>query len=201
MRFRCAWKAVGQRARRLLLPAAIAATSASSTAKPAPKPQDILYQLTERPARSQSFAPLYARPSFWFAQIVPFIALLGFVGWKIRQLRLENREAQRAAALHQEAAELMRKLRRDDGSPQEYFSQASRAVQVKTALARDVDPNAVDAETAASTFRLDEKSREQLCRLFERSDEVRYSGTRNGMEVISPENRRQVLDLIESLRT
>jgi hypothetical protein len=177
---------------------AASATPAPPATKPTPKQEDILYQLTERPARAESFTPLYARPSFWLAQIVPLLGLLGFVGWKIRQSRLDNREAQRTAALQHEAAELMRNLRRSSGSSQEYFAQASRAVQVKAALLRNVDPNLIDAETAAATFQLDETSRQQLKKLFERSDEVRYSGARNGN--ISTENRREVLALLESLR-
>jgi hypothetical protein len=176
-------------------------TPATVAAKATPKPPDILYQLTERPARAQSFRPLYARPNFWLAQIAPLLALLGFVGWKIRQARLDNREAQRIAALHHESAELMRKLRSEDASPQEYYSQASRAVRVKTALARNVDPNTVDVEAAAAAFQLDDHSREQLRRLFERSDELRYSGAGNGVETVSPEHRREVFDLIEHLRT
>ena len=132
---------------------------------------------------------------------VPLLALLGLIGWKATQARRENREAQRIAALRHEAAELMRKLRRNDSSPQEYFSQASRAVRVKTALARNIDPNAVDAETAATAFELDENERGQLRRLFERSDELRYGGAHNGAETISPESRHEVLDLLENLRT
>ncbi|HEV3148469.1 MAG TPA: BatD family protein [Chthoniobacterales bacterium] len=177
-----------------------AATMVAS-AKPSPKPQDILYQLTQRPNVAQSFTPLYAQPLFWTAQFVPLFALLGLIGWKATQARRENREAQRITALQHEVAELMRKLRRDDSSPQEYFSQASRAVRVKTALARNIDPNAVDAETAATVFDLDENERTQLHRLFERSDELRYSGAHNGAETISPESRREVLDLLENLRT
>ena len=177
------------------------ATTVAASVKPSPKPQDILYQLTERPKVAQSFTPLYARPLFWTAQFVPLLALLGLIGWKATQLRRQNREAQRIAALQHEAAELMRKLRRDDSSPQEYFSQASRAVRVKTALARNIDPNAVDAETAATAFDLDENERTQLRRLFERSDELRYSGAHNGADTVSPESRREVLDLLESLRT
>jgi len=177
------------------------AAPATGAAKPSPKPPDILYQLTERPARAQSFTPLYARPIFWTAQIAPLLALVGFVGWKLRLARLDNREAQRIAALQQESTELLRKLRRTESSPQEYFADASRAVRVKTALAKNVDPNTVDSETAAVVFQLDENLREQLRRLFERSDELRYSGAHNGMERISPENRREVLELIENLRT
>src|SRR6266481_4353332 len=177
------------------------AATVAASAKPSPKPQDILYQLTERPKVAQSFTPLYARPLFWTAQFIPLLALLGLIGWKATQAHRENREAQRIAALQHEAAELMRKLRRNDSSPQEYFSQASRAVRVKTALARNIDPNAVDAETAATAFDLDENERTQLRRLFERSDELRYSGAHNGAETISPESRREVLDLLENLRT
>jgi hypothetical protein len=183
-------------------PAAAASQPAPSTmpaaAGAAAAKQDILYQLNER-GRMQSFTPLYARPIFWTAQLIPLLALLGFAGWKIRQARIDNREARRIAALHHEAAELMRKLRRNDVSPREYYAEASRVVRVKAALARNVDPNTVDAETAADTFGLSADSREQLRRLFEQSDEFQYSGAHNGSERISPENRRDVLELVEHL--
>jgi hypothetical protein len=174
-------------------------TPATVAPKASPKPQDILYQLAER-GRAQTFAPLFARPIFWAVQIVPFIALLGFIGWKIRQSRLDNREARRIAALQQESVDLLRRLRRGELSPQEYFSDASRAVRVKTALARNVDPSAVDAEMAATAFALDENSRAQLRRLFDRNDELRYSGRPNGAGTVLPEDREEVLQLIESLR-
>ena len=183
-------------------PAAAASQPAPSTmpaaAGAAAAKQDILYQLNER-GRMQSFTPLYARPIFWTAQLIPLLALLGFAGWKIRQARIDNREARRIAALHHEAAELMRKLRRNDVSPREYYAEASRVVRVKAALARNVDPNTVDAETAADTFGLSADSRERLRRLFEQSDEFQYSGAHNGSERISPENRRDVLELVEHL--
>jgi hypothetical protein len=192
------------------LPSASAAASPQVSALPAAavtpklpaKPQDILYQLNDF-GRAQTFTPLYMRPVFWMTQLVALLALIGFAGWKLRQIKIDNREAQRIAALQHEAADLMRKLRRNDGSPQEYFSQASRAVQVKTALvsrSRGIDPNIVDLEVATKTFRLDESSREQLRKLFARSDELRYSGATNGAETISAQDRDEVLDLIESLR-
>jgi hypothetical protein len=58
----------------------------------------------------------------------------------------------------------------------------------------------VDAETVADTFTLNSDSRDQLRRLFEQSDEWQYSGTHNGPERISPENRREVLELLEHLK-
>jgi hypothetical protein len=167
------------------------------------KPQDILYQLTDRPARAESFAPLYTRPIFWTAQLFPLLALIGFAGLKIRRARIDNREARRIAALQHEAAELMHKLRRNAASPREYYAEASRVVRVKTALASgggEIDPNVVDAETAADTFKLNSDSRDQLRRLFEQSDEWQYSGAHNGPATISPENRREVLELIENLK-
>jgi hypothetical protein len=167
------------------------------------KPQDILYQLTEPSRTVKSFEPLYTRRGFWAAQSLPLAALLVFAGWKIRRRRLDDREARRIGALQHEAAELMHKLRRDDASPREYYAEASRVVRLKAALAshnRAVDPNAVDAETAAETFKLDTNSRDRLRRLFEQNDEWQYSGTHNGPGRISPENRREVLELVENLR-
>ncbi|PYL21129.1 MAG: hypothetical protein DMF44_13730 [Verrucomicrobia bacterium] len=167
------------------------------------KPQDILYQLTEPSRTVASFEPLYTRRGFWAAQSLPIAALLVFAGWKIRRARLDDREARRIGALQHEAAELMHNLRRDDASPREYYAEASRVVRLKAALAsrnRAVDPNAVDAETAAETFKLDTDSRNRLRRLFEQNDEWQYSGTHNGPGRISPENRRDVLELIENLK-
>src|SRR5437870_1966471 len=167
------------------------------------KPQDILYQLTERPRFTESFAPIYTRRVFWGAQLIPLLALIGFAVWKIRRAKINNREAQRLAALHHEAAELMHKLRRNDASPREYYAEASRVVRVKTALAsgsRGIDPNVVDAETAADTYKLNSDERDQLRRLFEQSDEWQYSGAHNGPGRISSESRREVLELIENLK-
>ena len=184
---------------------AVAATSAAPTSTvgviPAPtaKPQDILYQLIDL-GRVRSFTPIYARPIFWVAQLGPLIVLVGFIGWRIRQARIDNRDAQRMAALQQESTELLRKLRRSELSPQEYFSNASRVVLVKTALAKNINPNAVDAETAAKAFDLSEHERAQLRTLFERSDELRFSGSGNGAGKISSDEREEVLRLLESLR-
>lgn len=182
-------------------------TPGTTAARPAPsvttKPQDILYQLTERPGPTKSFAPIYTRRFFWGAQLIPLLALLGFVVWKVRKAKISNREARRMAALHHEAAELMHRLRRNDASPREYYAEASRAIRVKTALAsasHGIDPNIVDAETAADTFKLNSDERDRLRRLFEQSDEWQYSGAHNGPGRISPENRREVLQLIENLK-
>jgi hypothetical protein len=181
-------------------PATQAPGPAASRPANSPAAQEILHQLTELPAEPQSFTPLFARRSFWLAQLVPLLALLGFAGWKFRKVHLENRDAQRREALQHEATALQRSLRREDVSPQEYFSRASRAVQLKTALARNVDPNSVDAEVAATAFHTDENTRDRLRRLFEKSDEARYSGGENGIRLLPAETRNEVLELIDHLR-
>ena len=180
-----------------------AAARAASPALSTNKPQDILYQLTESPTKAESFAPIYTRNVFWMAQVFPLLALIGFAGWKIRRARIDNREAQRIAALQHEATDLMHKLHRNDVSPREYYAEASRIVRVKAALAsgnRRIDPNMVDVETAAETFKLNSDSRDRLRRLFEQSDEWQYSGARNGPGRVSPESQREVLELIQNLR-
>lgn len=167
----------------------------SAAARPSPKPQDILYQLNE-PGPAQSFEAIYSRPVFWAAQLVPFVLLLGFVGTKIRSR--DDTNARRLANLQSESADLIRRLHCAELPPAEYFANASRAVRLKTALAKNVDPNLVDADMAASTFGLDEQAQSHLRKLFERSDELRYSGKSNG--AISAEERKEVLKLIEGLK-
>lgn len=171
----------------------------NSTPVTQPTPADILYQVTERPAGAQSFTPLYARSTFWLAQTPAFLGLVAFAGFQARQLRANDREARRLAALQHETAALMRKLHRSDTSGRDYFSSASKAVQLKTALVKKVDPNSVDVDTAVAAFGLNESSRAQLRQLFERSDELRYSGAGNGD--LSLAEREEVLDFVESLRT
>ena len=183
------------------VPAASANTpTRAPAAATASKQQDILHQLTQIPEAPQSFTPLFMRQSFWLAQLIPLLALLGYLGWTIRQRHLNNREARRREALLHEARELQRSLRRDDTSPEEYFSRASRAVQLKTALAKNLDPNTIDADVAASVFQADENTRRRLHHLFETNDEVRYSGGRPNGVSVPPETRTELLDLIESLR-
>lgn len=181
-------------------PAVVAAppiSAPAASAAPDAK-QDIHHQITEFPVTRESFSPLFARRSFWLAQLIPLVGLLAFAGWKWRQARLNNREARRRAALQTEAAELERSLRRES-PPNEYFSRASRAIQLKTALAKNLDPNAVDAEIAAAAFQVDDQTRRRLLSLFEKSDEVRYSGRQNGNGVVSPETRQEIVNLIQNL--
>jgi BatD DUF11 like domain len=184
-------------------PAATAATAptrpaaASATPVTPAKPADILYQLNDL-GTTRSFLPLYAQSTFWLCQLGPLIVLLGFAGWKIRQAKIGNREAQRLAARYQEMSKLLRELRRGDVSPQAYFSQAARVVQLKASVAKNMSPNAVDAETASKAFDLGENERNRMRALFEKNDELSFSGS-GGIDKISSSEREDVLRLIESL--
>lgn len=165
----------------------------------APQGSDILYQLTDHGGWGQTFAPIFQQPVFWAAQAVPLLGLIGFFGWEMRRRRLENRTGQRIAAWVNESAELERKLRRAGEPPDQYYAEALRVVQLKTALARRVEPNTVDAETAVAAFDLPDEQRDRVRELFRQSDEVRYSGRPNGKSTVPDETRREVLDLINRL--
>jgi hypothetical protein len=164
------------------------------------KPQDILHQINERGNIVHTFAPLYAWRGFWLAQLFPLVLALGLVGWKMQNIRASNRAALRAAQLQHEKDELLRKLRRKQLAPRDYFSDASRVVQLKTALKENnIEPATVDAETAARVFGLDPEQSERMRRLFAKNDELRYSGV-GGDGALTSDGRHEALELIESLR-
>ncbi len=182
-------------------PAATATAARPAASPPTPaKQQDILYQLNELPARTEAFAPVWQRPAFWIAQVVPLLGLVGYFLWQWRKARRNNREARRLAALQHEAAQLQRDLQRPDASPREYLAGASRAVQLKAAAKTNIPAHAVDADVAANVFGVDEMTRNRLRELFARSDELRYSGGGNGSTAVSPEQRQEVLELLQQLR-
>ncbi len=174
------------------------APAAAPSATPEPKPQDILHQITERGAIARSFAPIYVRKEFWLAQIIPALLALGIAAGKASARRRANKEGLQKAQWEREAEELLRKLRRDE-TPQ-YFADASRVVQLKTALKQNVEPATVSADSAARAFALGPQETANMQRLFASSDEFRYSGSANGGgSAISAETRRETQTFLESL--
>ena len=76
---------------------------------------------------------------------------------------------------------------------------ATRVVQLRAATLSGVEPNAVDAERATELLGLDAAGENRVQRLFAEADELRYSGGANGAKSLSPDARREVLELIEGL--
>ncbi|MFL6542371.1 MAG: BatD family protein [Chthoniobacterales bacterium] len=179
--------------------AATAPTTGSTAATPPPSSQDLLYQLSDLPSKNESFTPLFARREFWLTQLVPLLAVIGFCLWAVKRTRANDRQRRRLLELQHEAHELQRRLRRADLPPRDYIGDATRAVQLKVALAENVSPQGVDAETAARAFGVDDATRDQLRQLFAESDELRYSGG-NGNAALSPQRQREVAELVEALR-
>src|SRR5207248_6409839 len=139
-----------------------APTAANSQGATSPQPPQLLPLLKERGKIVHSFAPLYAQKEFCIAQLVPLAIAIGLAGWRIQKVRRSNLAAMRAARFQRETDELLRKLRRDVLPPPEYFSDASRVVQLKTALKQNIEPGTVDADTAARVFALDEERSERM---------------------------------------
>lgn len=177
-------------------PAVTAQTPPTATAPQATRPE-ILPTLNQRGAAQTTFAPLYLRREFWLAQLVPLALALALGFWKFRSGRTINRAAVRAAAWRRESDELLRKLRRDELSGGEYFAGAARVARLKTAMKKNVEPMTVDAALAAQTFALGPAETAHLQQLFSLNDELRYSGSVNG--AVSPEKKREALQLVESL--
>ncbi|MEP7078174.1 MAG: BatD family protein [Chthoniobacterales bacterium] len=183
--------------------ASVAATvtppTSTQTSPAAAKQSEILPQLDSSAQNVTTFAPIYARRSFWLFQLIPLLGLIAFGWWIVQRARRADRHAQRTAALQEEFSAVQRRLQRTDSPPEQYLADASRAVQLKAALQTGIEPAAVDAAAAAAAFRVDEATKVRLDRLFQQRDELRYSGNSNGASRITEETRREVRTLLESL--
>jgi hypothetical protein len=101
--------------------------------------------------------------------------------------------------LQNEAALLQRSVQRTDQTPDQYYADATRIVQIKTALHRRIEPASVDADAASTIFNLDESERVRLRELFHRNDEVRYSGSANGNRTVPEQTRHEITALLNRL--
>ena len=120
--------------------------------------------------------------------------------WKVRAARRRNLHAVRTAALQREADELRRKLRRKDSRPADFYADASRAIQVRSALLSGTDPERIDVAEATRVLRADEQARAQIRTIFERRDELRYSGSANGFDSLPQDERERLVEFVEELQ-
>jgi hypothetical protein len=184
-------------------PAATAQTSAVPTSpggnpapSPAPKPDDIHYIRTDLGRTGVSFVRLHRRPVFWLAQLAPLVALIGFIGLRIRTRRASDSQAQELARMRREMAEALRLLRSGSTEPGEFYDAAARAIQIETALKTGIAPGLVDADAACSSSDIDPETAEEIRALFDARAEALYAGRAPATPV--PEKRREsILHAIE----
>ncbi len=176
-------------------------TSASPGAPPqtAAKPGEILTQLDERNEAAQSFVPLFQRNNFWLVQIIPLALLLGLIGWRFQHARRRDENALRIAAWQRELGDLRRRLRRSKEQPADFFANASRILQIRTALLTGRDPETVSASQAGEALNTDDQTRARIREIFDRRDELRYSGSTNGDGSSGANDREDLAQLVEDL--
>jgi hypothetical protein len=190
------------------LPAPSAASSAAPAQSAAPaaapqitaRPGEILSQLDDRRQEPASFVPIFLKKEFWLAQLFPLAALIAYSIWKVRSARRRNLHAVRTAALQREADALRRKLRRSDSRPADFYANASRVIQIRSALLSGTDPDRIDAAAATKALRVDENAQAQIRTIFERRDELRYSGSANGFDSLPQDEREQLVEFVEELQ-
>ncbi len=180
-----------------------APTPPQKTATPSPqmatKPGEILIQLDERRQEPQSFLPVFAQKNFWLAQIAPVALLLAFLAWKVVQARQRDAAASRMAAWQRELGNLRKRLRNGREKPAEFFADASRILQIRTALLSGSDPNTVSATEAGKVLQTDDQTRARIHEIFDRRDEFRYSGSSNSGASLGAGDREHFAQLVEDL--
>jgi hypothetical protein len=173
------------------------ANSSSPSATPAPqKPTDILYILTDAGSWGETFEPIWKQRWFWLAQLLPATALLGYLGWGLRQLRNADLNSKRLAALRANKAEALRALRSPNASPRDFYAAAVKVLQFEAAANLDRDPSTIDAETVCASRRLDAETAEEVRRIFANHDEMIYAGSGGGTAV-APDRQQAVVRIIE----
>ncbi len=187
-------------------------TPAAASSAPAPsaalsagpqmtaKPGEILSQLDDRRQRPASFGPVFLKREFWLVQLLGFVLLAMYLAWRIVGARKRDLAAVRTAALQREVEALRRKLRRRDSRPADFYADASRAIQIQSALLSGSDPERIDAAAATKVLDVDESAREQISTIFEHRDELRYSGSANGFDSLPQDERERLAKFVEDLR-
>lgn len=174
---------------------ASAGTPANS-ATPAPqKPSDILYR-TDAGSWGETFQPVWTERGFWFLQLIPAAALLGYAGWSWREIKNADLTAKRQAGLRQSKADALRNLRTSSSASREFYNSAVRVLQYETALHIDCDPSTIDADAVCASRKLDAETAMGVRRIFAAHDELVYAGA-GASGAIAPERQEDVLRTLE----
>lgn len=176
----------------------VGSTTANAEAEATPAeetaPRDIHFILTGPADWDESFEPLYQRTGFWLAQLVPFAALLGFMGVQVYRRRANDTAARELASLRSQRAACERALHRSDSSPQEFIENAVRLVQLDTAARSGISAATVDAESAITSRNLDPDTARAIREVFEARDELVYAGFGGGFDT---QRRAAIMDALK----
>ena len=179
---------------------ALAANTPAPTPTPTPRPaQDILYIRNDPgPTRSRAdFLPLYRRPVFWWAQLVPLAALVGAAGVLGLRARGRDERARRQAALGRQRGQLQRALRQETTTRRDFYTAATRLAQIQAADARGNDQ--LSAAEIVQARSLDAHTADSVREIFHRHDELAYSGGQVALETVPSAERQTVLATLETL--
>ena len=179
---------------------ALAASTPAPTPTLTPRPaQDILYIRNDPgPARRRAdFLPLYRRPAFWWAQLLPLAALLGTAGLLGLRARGRNEMARQQADLRRQRGQLQRALRQETTNRRDFYTAAARLALIQTAETHGNER--LSPVEIAQARGLDSRTADSVREIFHRYDELAYSGGQVAQEIIPSAERQSVLATLESL--
>ena len=182
---------------------AAAAQSPAQQAAPSPTPAtktkaDDLFYISDTAHWGASFEPIYTKRSFWLAQIIPALALLAFIGFKIRAARRNNAQANRLAALQKEKTWLWKKMNQPDVGYNDFFEFAMNYLQLETARTTGREPASISANDAITSRPLDAGMAGAVQSIFDCCDEQRYTGNSIRTGTIPESKRAPVLETLKS---
>jgi hypothetical protein len=173
-------------------------TSAPEPPKPAAeqRPDDILGLRYEQDAPA-TFAPLYERREFWYAQGGVALLFLGLIVFKAR--RKPSADAQQRAALRQEKEAMWRRLRSGDLGHVDFFDAAARLAQLQTALATGKSVGSIDVGAVRAAANLDESAGQTIEEIFSARAEMHYAGGGSNGGTVSAADRERVIGALKQL--
>ena len=179
-------------------PAPASAAKAPETPQPsaAPRVDDIVglrYDLDP----TRSFAPLYSRREFWYAQGGIALAWLMMLGFRAR--RAPDAALRAAAELRREKAAALARLKVADLEQAEFMEGATRVAQLGAALFSGRLPESIDASDVCAAPNLSAEDKAVIEELFSARAESLYAGEVSGGGRGVAVDRARVLSVLEKL--
>jgi hypothetical protein len=164
-------------------------------------PEDILYIRGDfgRERDALAFVPLYRRTGFWEVQGGAALFILVLAGVARARRRARDEAIRRAAELQRQRVSLNRTLREENTGRVAFYSAARRLAQLKAAAASSEPEADLTPEEICETKRLPPEVAGSVEEIFQRHDELAYSGRAKAQEPVPAEERRAVLATLETL--